>query len=66
MIVDKNNRAKVYINEKEIHDIKEIDIHGESQSFDISIKQTERNADGKILLDNNMIKTVTTEYHMGI
>lgn len=65
MIVDSENRAKIYINEKEIHDVCEITLHAEPFVYNIAITQNARNDKGEIEIEDDMIKKVTTEYQIG-
>ena len=64
MIVDSDNRAKIYINEKEIPDVCEIYIHGEPQEYEIEITQNAKDDNGKLIVENDMIKKVTTTYEI--
>ena len=65
MIVDSDNRAKIYINEKEIHDVCEITLHAEPFVYDIAITQNVRNDKGEVEIEKDMIKKITTEYQIG-
>ena len=65
MIIEDDNRAKVFINEEELHRVCEIEVHGEPHSFDISITQHATKDNGSFVVENDMIKRVVTEYHIG-
>ena len=64
--VDRENRGIVFIDGEEIHNIKEIDIHGEPQSYDITIVQRTKDENNRFVVENDMIKTIATTYHIGI
>ena len=63
MTIDSNNRARICINEEEIHDVCEITLHAEPFVYNIVITQNARNDKGEF--EDDMIKKVTTEYQMG-
>lgn len=63
--VDHNNRGKVYINHKWLHDVTEINIHGEPWNYSVVVERYKRNEDGKFAIKNDEIQRYITEYHIG-
>lgn len=63
-VVNRNNTAKVYINNKWLKDVAEINIHGEPWNYSVVVQQNKRNADGTICVDNNEIVKKIKEYHI--
>ncbi len=62
--VDHNNRGKVYINHKWLHDVTEINIHGEPWNYSVVVERYKRDKNGKFVIENDEISRYLTEYHI--
>lgn len=60
--INRNNSAKVYINKKWLKDVKEVNIHALPFNHIIEIKQYVKE-NGKLVVENNELKTKIKKYH---
>lgn len=62
--VDHNNRGKLYINNKWIPDVTEINIHGEPRNYSVVIERYKRDSDGRVVIKYDECERYITEYHI--
>lgn len=63
--VDHNKCGKVYINHKWLHDVTEINIHGDLWGYSVLVERYKKDAKGCFVVENNEVKRYVTEYHIG-
>lgn len=63
--VDKNNRAKIYINNKWLKDVTKVNLMAEPWEYTIIVEQHKRNAKGSLYVENDEIATKTITYKVG-
>ena len=63
--VDKNNRAKIYINNKWLKDVTRVILMAEPWEYRIIVEQYKRNAEGVFYVENNEVARKTTIYKVG-
>ena len=63
--VDKNNRAKIYINNKCLKDVTRVILMAEPWEYKIIVEQHLRNAKGSLYVENDEIASKTTIYKVG-
>lgn len=63
--VDKNNRAKIYINNKWLKDVTKVNLMAEPWEYTIIVEQHKRNAKGSLYVENDEIASKTTTYKVG-
>lgn len=62
--IDDENRGFITIDGEKIEGVCEINIHGEPQEYEIEITQNAKDDNGKLIVENDMIKKVTTTYEI--
>lgn len=62
--VDRNGKARVYINKKWLHDVTEINIHGVPWSYSVVVERFKRDSNGNLMVENNEIVRYISKYHI--
>ena len=63
--VDRNNRAKLYLNKKWVKDVTEISLHGIPFEYEVEIERYKRFKDGRMYITQDGLAREKKTYRIG-
>ena len=63
--IDNNKRGKIYVGGKWLHDVAEVDIHGEPNNYHIIVCRYKRDSNGHLIVKDNEVERYFTDYYIG-
>jgi len=62
--IDNNKRGKIYVDGEWLHDVAEVDIHGEPNNYHIIVCRYKRDSNCSLIVKENEVERYLTDYYI--